>query len=1679
MSCLEDPQKPFNRPGLPALAYRIGDYASFQQRLLDRLICQLDVPGQTRSISLRKLTTRASEDPAIALLDACAVVADVLTFYQERIINEGYILTATERRSVLEMARSIGYELDPGVAASTLLAFTMEDAPTSPKVAIIPPGTQIVSVPAQDELPQTFETTAEFIARVDWNALKPRSHRPQKITTGTRKLYLDGISTQLQPGDSILLMDEDGSDGNFYFLTLDTVRPISAGGHTLVTWNRLLPVPADPQQPLAINKPPRNPTLLSFRQRANLFGHNAPRWSDLPTETKVANGSKVKGGVYLYEPATAQSDSKWKSINQGLTNFDVRCLVANSNGDLFAGTASGIFRSQDKGETWTAINSGLNNTNVQTILITEKQEILAGTAADGVYLSTDNGGSWSSIGIGQVQSETITDGGKQTTVSKTIPNTVVRSLAIQEINVTPPTLSSSSTSITISPGNYSLNLRIGDSILVNDQTPKNITTITATNLTIDSAFRTDLPAGTAFVATRPSTSPGNANVTINSNRYILASTDNGVYKSGDGGAKWVRTIGSDLPNSTNAKVKSLAVIENLVFIRAGNAIYRSDNQGNTWSRIDPPGANLTIFTLVSTPKTIFVGANNGIHRWNTESDSWEPLSSGLSDLNVLAIAVNRSTEQNETNRHIFAFTSSGIFKSIDNGSNWTRYSNIPKNIDLKTVTTCTTRTGNNEQLFAGTLFTGFDNSGDSASPNQSKQIDWINFAIPTLEQEGTPPIDLNTLYLDTLYPRIIPDTWIVIKTNDRFQPLLIKDIAAKQHKQFSLDSKVTRLSITDGSSIPLASFQELRETIVFAQSEPLLLAPDPLTIAAQQSKIFFDPIIENQIFLSQYVVGLQPQQRVIIGGKRMRAEVNNIAGVAQLVKTNDLPIWERLNGGLTNTNTTCVVGNADNLFVGTDGAGVFYSPDNGQTWKAIDRGLTNLSIQTLIESGQYLLAGTAGGGIFRFDQSNLDGEWTEQNTNLVHFNIQVLFKLNEVILAGTIAGGVYRSTNNGDTWSQTNLDNTDVQALSKLADCDILVETRDVDDDILAGTRDNGVWKSSDRGFTWRSLNAGLIERNITNVTAFIFAQEVVLAGTAGSGIFRLTVKIEDENQIKKWEPISLNPADLNINCLTYDSPNNQLLAGTISGGIFQSLDNGDRWKQLNNGLTCTDEQINPNQKVNVNIRAIAVIDDRVFAVGTGILISPDGLYTASIRSGDQLQVMSPPVPLGREDLDEMVPTGLIAQQHQQQGQKWLVRDPNGFTGEIFTADPSEIQLAPAAKDDEVVSELATISKPPIDRQLPLLKLVDPVQNIYDPETVQIYANIVAATHGETIAEVLGSGDGIATNQQFVLKKPPLTHVAALTANGSSSTLQIRVNDVLWQEVPNLYQRQPQEPIYISRMADDRSVTITFGDGKSGNRLPSGRENIVATYRTGIGLGGEVAAGQLSLLKTRPLGISQVNNLLPATGAADPETRAEARVSAPLTTRTLNRIVSLQDYEDFARSFVGIGKAQAIALWTGNIQQVHITIGAIGGKSVIPETALYENLVAAIENARDPLQQVQVDSYQRLQFNLAAKLLIDPRYLPKQVIDRVKTTLIARFAFEQQSFGRAVTAAEAIATIQAIEGVVAVDLDALHRLDLARSLEQSLPALAARWNSATNLILPAQLLTLNPAGIILSEEIAR
>jgi hypothetical protein len=367
------------------------------------------------------------------------------------------------------------------------------------------------------------------------------------------------------------------------------------------------------------------------------------------------------------------------------------------------------------------------------------------------------------------------------------------------------------------------------------------------------------------------------------------------------------------------------------------------------------------------------------------------------------------------------------------------------------------------------------------------------------------------------------------------------------------------------------------------------------------------------------------------------------------------------------------------------------------------------------------------------------------------------------------------------------------------------------------------------------------------------------------------------------------------------------------------------------------------------------------------------------------------------------------------------------------------------------------------------LQLDRPLAHKYVRGTVTLNANVVPATHGETIAEVLGSGDGTRTNQRFTLQRPPLTYLPAPVAGGVASTLEVRVDGVLWEEVPSLAAVDAARHGYMIEIQNGGTASIRFGDGVHGARLPSGTENVTAVYRSGIGLAGLVPAGSLILLAIRPLGIASVTNPLPASGAAPPETVERARADAPLAASTLGRIVSARDFEDFTRAFTGIAKVQAAP-----VGGLHLTMAGEGGGAVLSGSALYRNLVEALERERVPGPPVRVDSYQPLPFRLAAKLLVDPHFRPKRVFADAAAALAGAFSFETQELGGDLDASTVVAVLQSVPGVVAVDLDALYLQGNAPSLQSRLTARRARFEN--HRIQPAQLLVLDAAGVTLGSR---
>jgi uncharacterized phage protein gp47/JayE len=382
--------------------------------------------------------------------------------------------------------------------------------------------------------------------------------------------------------------------------------------------------------------------------------------------------------------------------------------------------------------------------------------------------------------------------------------------------------------------------------------------------------------------------------------------------------------------------------------------------------------------------------------------------------------------------------------------------------------------------------------------------------------------------------------------------------------------------------------------------------------------------------------------------------------------------------------------------------------------------------------------------------------------------------------------------------------------------------------------------------------------------------------------------------------------------------------------------------------------------------------------------------------------------------------------------------DPIG--GTVITLATAQLGLTPGQQ--VVVTGAAldqSASKTSEVRTIAAVALVDGYTQItldldlgheYDPASVTINANIAPATQGAAKSEILGSGDGTAAYQQFALKQPPLTYVSAATPSGVASTLQVRVNGIAWQEAPWLAGEGPTQPVYVTFTDEQGNTIVEFGDGaENGARLPSGQNNVTATYRQGIGSAGNVAAGQITTLLTRPLGVQSVINPVAASGGGDPETIDAARRNVPTTTRALDRIVALEDVGDFARASASIAKAEAVWAWDGRRHVACVTVAAPGGAAVDPTSTQYRHLISAMRAASDGTFPIVLCSYVPRSFALGATLTTDPSRDADAVVAAAKDALRAAFGFDARDFMQPVFQSEIFAVLQAVPGVTAATIE--------------------------------------------------
>lgn len=332
-------------------------------------------------------------------------------------------------------------------------------------------------------------------------------------------------------------------------------------------------------------------------------------------------------------------------------------------------------------------------------------------------------------------------------------------------------------------------------------------------------------------------------------------------------------------------------------------------------------------------------------------------------------------------------------------------------------------------------------------------------------------------------------------------------------------------------------------------------------------------------------------------------------------------------------------------------------------------------------------------------------------------------------------------------------------------------------------------------------------------------------------------------------------------------------------------------------------------------------------------------------------------------------------------------------------------------------------------------------------------ANVAPASHGETQPdEPLGHGDANKIFQSFRLQRKRVTRLPSATGVTPSSEFSVRVNGELWEEVPSFFGRRPTDRIYTIRDDDDGNSIVTFGDGRTGSRLPSGANNVVARYRTGLGAAGRVRADQLTTLLERAPGLRAVTNPLAAEGGADPETLFDARRSAPATVRTFGRAISLQDFEDVARQTGLAARARATWAWIEIERAIQLTVAGEQGARLSAE--VMKILHEALGTARDPNHSLILGNLWRVPVIVKARILRDPRFEAELVLAAARDALLQAMAFEVQPLGRALHLSQIVAALQSAKGVKAVDVDRFH----IKGAEAWTPAQLSRRGASAALV---------------------
>jgi hypothetical protein len=199
LDCAPDaPTCPVHRGETPPIDYLAKDFLSFRKALSD--FSALRYPAWAE---------RSEADFGMMFMEALSSVADDLSYTQDRISAELTLDTATQRQSVVRLARLVDYEPRPATASRVLLQLDVAAAPVPaglPFSAPDPAGEQV-----EFETGTGLRDTSSYPTDPRWNrGIRPYYWNDSQrcLVSGSLEMWVLGHGLGLQPGQQLLIDTE-------------------------------------------------------------------------------------------------------------------------------------------------------------------------------------------------------------------------------------------------------------------------------------------------------------------------------------------------------------------------------------------------------------------------------------------------------------------------------------------------------------------------------------------------------------------------------------------------------------------------------------------------------------------------------------------------------------------------------------------------------------------------------------------------------------------------------------------------------------------------------------------------------------------------------------------------------------------------------------------------------------------------------------------------------------------------------------------------------------------------------------------------------------------------------------------------------------------------------------------------------------------------------------------------------------------------------------------------------------------------------------------------------------------------------------------------------------------------------------------------------------------------------